>query len=293
MFMTILKKLKKLKYIFYPKILFKYLVVNKIFFNRKNPHYFPRLYDFCKQYVLFYQGDGNANRDTNGGWRFLRNYISIAKPKIIFDVGGHVGEYTLKINELDPSITIYAFEPNPNTFLSLVQNTKHKNGKIIPVNIAMSSKEGDVTLYIDPSKNAVDSLYFFDNDQYKHTASKQVHCSTVDAYCKDNNIDRIDMLKIDTEGNDLEVMKGASRMIGDGKIGIIQFEFGLLNTYSHSYLYDFSQFLNPFGYELYKIKPLGLDKVAYSEYERTIYAYFVAIKKEADINTVDLIRYKL
>lgn len=291
--MAVVKKLKKLKYVFYPKILFKYLVVNKIFFNRRNPHYFPRLYDFCKQYVLFYQGDGNANRDTNGGWRFLKNYIAIAKPKIIFDVGGHVGEYTLKINEFDPSVKIYAFEPNPDTFRSLVQNTEHENDRIIPVNIAMSSKEGEVTLYTDPSKNAVDSLYFFDNVQYKHTDSKLVYCGTVDAWCEKNNIDHIDMLKIDTEGNDLEVIKGARRMINEGRIGVIQFEFGLLNTYSHSYLYDFAQFLNPFGYELYKIKPLGLEKVMYPEYERTIYAYFVAIKKDSDINIEGLVRYKL
>ena len=53
-----------------------------------------------------------------------------------------------------------------------------------------------------------------------------------------------------------------------------------MNTYSHTYINDFAQYFKKFGYDLYKIKPLGIEKVIQPEVERTVYAYFVAIKPQ-------------
>ena len=54
----------------------------------------------------------------------------------------------------------------------------------------------------------------------------------VDQFCEENGVARIQFLKIDTEGQEMEVLQGASRMIQEGRIDFIQFEFG--DTFLHS-----------------------------------------------------------
>lgn len=261
--------------------LFKKLVwfiLGKTLFNYKNPHYFKTLYIVAERYTAFYQGDNNHSRETNGGWRFLREYIEKQKPKIIFDVGGHDGTYALRINKQDPSVEIHCFEPVSKTFDTLENNVVGIK-KIIPVRLALSSEKGLSTIYTNSRIEAINTLQKVgDSPTFTYDGSEVVKVSTVDNYCKENNIEHIDMLKIDTEGHDLEVIRGAKGMITSNKVGIIQFEFGILNTFSHTYVYDFYQFLKPFGYELYKIKPLKEEKVEVPEQERTVYAYFVAKK---------------
>lgn len=255
-----------------------WFVLDKILFNYKNPHYFKTFYIIAERYTKFYKGDNNHSRETNGGWRFLREYIDQKKPKVIFDVGCHVGEYTLRINKQDPSVKVYCFEPVTKTFTTLKNNVKGiKN--IIPVKLALSSKEGSLTIYTNSKIEAINTLQkVYNSPTFVYDGSEVVEVSTVDDYCKENNIEYIDMLKIDTEGHDLEVIRGAKEMIASNKVGVIQFEFGILNTFSHTYIYDFYQFLKPFGYELYKIKSLGEERVDVPEKERTEYAYFIARK---------------
>lgn len=285
----IMNKLSKLKSVFKPRILTNYLL-NKIFFNFKHPRYFPRVYKFAKRYVNFYQGDGNSDRATNGGWKFLESYIRNAHPKLVFDVGAFEGDYTLRMNDNDHSLIIHAFEPNPNSFQSLKRNCeKYANIKL--VNSAMSNAGGEATLFINSEKGAINSLHQINKGKNAHLDKVKIMCDTVDRYCGENNIKFIDMLKIDTEGNDLNVLRGSIEIVRREGVGLICFEFNLLATFSHVYFNDFHEFLSPYGYELYKIKPLGLEKVSDPELERTTYAYFVAVKPGTIQNFNKIVRY--
>lgn len=255
-----------------------WFVLDKTLFNYENPHYFRTFYIIAERYVRFYQGDGNHSRETNGGWRFLREYIEQESPRVIFDVGAHEGTYTLRINKQDPSIRVYSFEPVAKTYETLQRNVAGLNN-ILPFKLALSSNIGPMTIYTNSKIQAINTLQkVIDSPDFSYDGSEIVEVSTVDQFCKDHNVTHIDMLKIDTEGHDLEVIRGAREMISAKKIDVIQFEFGTLNTFSHTYIYDFSQYLKPFGYELYKIKPLREERIVVPEQERTIYSYFVARK---------------
>lgn len=247
-------------------------ILNKLFLNKAKPFYSPFLYWFCRNYVDIYNGDGDQNRETNGGWKWLKKYIK-TKPKIIFDVGVFDGGYAQKIYEYDPNVKVYAFEPNPKTFKRLNKlkgNTYEK--------LALSDFEGNTTLYTSKEFEAMDSLYYRNKCRGLHTGKYNIKCTTVDKYCEQNKINHIDLLKIDTEGNDLNVIKGAERMIKSGNIDTIQFEFNLLYTFSHIYFNDFYDYLTKFKYALYKVKHEGLKRVDDPVLERTTYAYFVAKK---------------
>jgi len=84
-----------------------------------------------------------------------------------------------------------------------------------------------------------------------------VDIRTIDSFCLEKNIDHISFLKLDTEGNELNILKGAKNMINSEKIDFIQFEFGGCNIDSKTYFQDFYYLLNP-RYQIYRILENGL-----------------------------------
>ncbi len=71
----------------------------------------------------------------------------------------------------------------------------------------------------------------------------------------------IDLVKVDVEGHELEVFKGAAGMLAQGKIKRIQFEYGGCNIDSRVLLKDLFEFLLPYGYAFYKVFPRELRRV--------------------------------
>jgi hypothetical protein len=79
----------------------------------------------------------------------------------------------------------------------------------------------------------------------------QVCCTTLSAYCREKGIDRIDVLKIDTEGHDLAVLQGAEQMLSKGAIRFVYVEFNDLQPKmgtAGGALCPMDEFLRPFGF---------------------------------------------
>lgn len=79
-----------------------------------------------------------------------------------------------------------------------------------------------------------------------------------ESYCRTRNIESIDLLKIDTEGHEFKVVKGFENMIAEGRVGIIQFEYGYANVLTKDLLIDFYRMLIPLGYTLGLQTPKGV-----------------------------------
>ena len=73
----------------------------------------------------------------------------------------------------------------------------------------------------------------------------------------EHGVDKIDLLKIDVEGFELQVLLGAQRMLSEGRIDAIQFEFTQLNVVSRVFVDDFFRLLGT-GYTLHRLLPHGL-----------------------------------
>ena len=249
-------------------------IIKGVLFNYKHPHYSTFIYHIARQYVDYYRGEHNGNMMTNGELRFLQNMLS--GPMVIFDVGANVGEYSAYIQKFDPQAEIHCFEPDKAVFDKILLPNVKKN------NVALGNIIGDQTLYQNPDAPALNSFYDMRNGSsvYSSILPLKVAVTTLDNYCKKNSIKHIDLLKIDVEGHELSVMRGAKEMLSAGAIDKMQFEFGYASMYSRIFLRDFFEYLLPLGYEIYKIKPLGLEKIMYSpEEERCPYANFVAVKR--------------
>jgi hypothetical protein len=108
--------------------------------------------------------------------------------------------------------------------------------------------------------------------QSKPLTAYPVTVSTVDDFLREQNIQRVDFMKIDTEGFEMDVLQGAKASLGEGKIGAIQFEFNDVHFARRQFLADFQAVLP--SHRLYRILrdglvPLDLLSVA----EREVFTF--------------------
>lgn len=244
-------------------------ILNKTLLNWKRLIYSPTLFKFCTKYLDLWYGDNNFDRHTNGEYRLLQ--FLMPKASMVFDVGANVGDYSGEILKINPSATVHAFEPDKNAFAEL------QKLNLIANNIAL----GDITekrlLYRGDDKTTHNSFY---DVHEKSIAPVEVETRTLDAYCDEKHISHIDFLKVDVEGFEFFVLKGAEDMIRRGAIDYIQFEFSGATIESKIFLKDFLEFFNTYGYGLYRIRATSVEPVAYHpDQERFTLTNYLAVKK--------------
>ncbi|MGQ3170136.1 MAG: FkbM family methyltransferase [Methylophilus sp.] len=246
--------------------IYRLLFSNKFFFK------FNKLI-----YTLSLRGMGILNFESDkisGEDHFIKEYLSKVDDCIIFDVGANVGNYSKILRSYNLKARIYAFEPHPVTFQRLKENTGSLN--IQTNNVAVGALAGSLKLYDyaneDGSSHA--SLYKAVIEEIHKAKSTEYNIDviTLDDFCHQAGIDKIDLLKIDTEGHELEVLKGCERLLKVGKVDLIHFEFNEMNVASRVFFKDFWDFLP--NYDFYRMLPNGLVHIDnYNPVSCEIFAY--------------------
>ncbi len=201
---------------------------------------------------------------------------------IIFDVGANVGNYTKALSDIFKTrAIIHSFEPSEKTYKLFLEATKNIQN-IIPNNFGFSETDNYQLLYTNADGSGLASIYKRNLNHFGASMDKSemVKLTTIDNYCKINNINRIHLLKLDIEGNELKALYGAKQMINSKKIDFIQFEFGGCNIDSRTYFQDFFYFLKD-NYRIYRILQDDLFELpTYKEtYEIFITINYLAVKK--------------
>jgi hypothetical protein len=113
-------------------------------------------------------------------------------------------------------------------------------------------------------------------------ASERIEVQTIDSFCEKQQIDRIDFLKMDVEGHEMAVLRGAKSMLDANRISMIQFEFGPPNISSQTYFYDFWSLLSE-KFDIYRIVPRGIARIGYYGEHREIFLNinYLAILRES------------
>ena len=224
------------------------------------------------------------NSKISGEKAFLKKVLS-SNCGVFIDVGANQGNYALEVIGICPSIKIFAFEPHPITFASLKKNIKNYLN-VTAINKGMSNENGVLRLY-DYSSNDGSShaSLFQDVITEIHGAgsavSHDVELTTLDQFIDSENIKEIDLLKIDTEGNELQVLRGGVNAIKSKKIKAIHFEFNEMNVSSRAFFRDFWKLLE--GYRFYRLLPNEMLEIKrYNPLQCEIFAYqnIVAILKD-------------
>jgi len=201
---------------------------------------------------------------------------------IIFDVGANKGQYANLIeNVFHGNAYIYSFEPGKTTYNELLKNTAYiKN--ITQYNFGFGSKEKEEYLNYDTAGSGLASVYKrrLDHVHIPFEQKEKIEIKTIDDFCQKNTITSIDFLKIDVEGHELEVLRGAEHMIKKDAIRSIQFEFGGANIDSRTYFQDFYYLLQD-RYTIYRVLQDGIYEIKqYSELDEvfTTVNYFATLK---------------
>jgi FkbM family methyltransferase len=180
---------------------------------------------------------------------------------VMFDIGANEGSYSCKIKEIYPMAEIFAFEPHPKTFRKLQLKAEKYEFKVF--NVAAGKIAGKRKLYDydgeDNSGTQHASLYkdVIENLHGMHEISEiEVEVVDLDNFIRDNKLKKISLLKIDTEGNELEVLIGAKDSIENEIIDLIHFEFNVMNVISRTFFKDFYDILP--DYDFFRMLPDGL-----------------------------------
>lgn len=197
----------------------------------------------------------------------------------VFDVGANNGDYSYLLREIFPNAKIHAFEPLKKVFdkLLIISDKAQINAH----NFGFSNENKSQTIYFN-SNSLLSSLHDRDlrHVNMAFSQSEIVQLKTIDSFCAENNIKKIDFLKLDIEGHELRALNGAKNLIDNGNIRFIQFEFGGCDIDAKVYFRDFYYFFKD-KYHIYRIHPNGLTLInKYSEYleQFTTTNYLVELK---------------
>jgi FkbM family methyltransferase len=202
------------------------------------------------------------------GWALVRKsqygydpYVDITRlteqwggpVEIFFDIGANEGQTATEALRMFPAARVFSFEPHPITFQTL-KSRFGNNSRVVCYNIALSDGNNNAVMY-EYSESKINSLTskarYAVRQEKKVIGEVPVKIASLDCFCRDQNIDRIDVLKIDTEGHELEVLKGAVNLLSSRKIRYVYAEFNELlpiNGVIGGALCPIAEIIYPFGY---------------------------------------------
>jgi FkbM family methyltransferase len=180
------------------------------------------------------------------------NYPAVAlhATPVIFDIGANIGQSSIWFAKSFPKARIYAFEPVPSVFKRLAREVAGVRG-IEALNLACGERSGRIRIPALTS-DLIQTVQVLSKDLDVGADGDDIIVTTVDAFCGDRRIPSIQILKTDTEGFDVDVLRGATGMLNAGRIDYVLSEASIVTNDSyHSNLFALKDFLEPFGFTLH------------------------------------------
>lgn len=177
--------------------------------------------------------------------------------KAIFDVGANIGQTARRYRRWFRDANIWSFEPLPDTYAEL-EKTHAGDRKIETRREAVGEEVGRATFHVN-AKNYNHSLLGAAKDGDKwaaidHVGEIEVPVTSVDAFCAEHGIETLDILKTDTEGADMLALRGASRMLSEGKIGLVFSEVLFVPIFEGQATFnEMLTYLDGYGYGLHDL----------------------------------------
>ncbi|MEK6405923.1 MAG: FkbM family methyltransferase [Acidobacteriota bacterium] len=178
---------------------------------------------------------------------------------VVFDVGANVGDWSsallslLADSNMREVVDLYAFEPVPSTFEFLRNRLGAQNPVLHYEQVALSSDNGEGVIYVSAPNAGTNSLHA--NSPQGDEQQIAIVRATATDFCKAHKIQKVQLLKCDAEGHDMEVIRGALPLLADEKISILQFEYNHRWVYARNFLRDAFASVEKLPYKLAKLQP--------------------------------------
>jgi FkbM family methyltransferase len=246
---------------------------------------FYPLHLFLYKLSMFGLGIKNyENEYVSGEKAFIKYLLSQNRLSsgAILDVGANIGGYSAMLRKYGIGLPIFAFEPHPAAFRELQLASGRHRFTAVPVGAGEVSSRSVIYDYSGGRGSEHASMYREVIEQLHDGKAEElpIELTTIDEFVTAQHITRVALLKIDTEGHELSVLKGARRSIARGLIDIIQIEFNEMNIISRTFFKDIIDQLP--GYSFYRLLPDGLKalgKYKPGHFEIFGFQNVIAVKK--------------
>lgn len=183
---------------------------------------------------------------------FIRKFLPDAP--VIIEAGAHVGIDTLEMSRVWPKGSIHAFEPVPDIFAKLAENTKGlRNVKLYPC--ALGAATGTARIFVsggtsDGSSSLLEPKEHLTEHPEVHFNSRiEIPVMTLDDWSEKYGVRNADLLWLDMQGNELAAMKAGERILGT--VRAIHIEVSLKEVYRGVPLYpEVRQWLEARGFKV-------------------------------------------
>jgi FkbM family methyltransferase len=178
----------------------------------------------------------------------LRNIskLRLSNGQVFVDIGAYVGYYSIYASKkVGMNGMVVAVEPHPKNFKMLLMNTRGLNN-VIPINAAIWSENTTAKLYLGQGMS-LHSLVYAGGGEYI-----KVRALTLDSLMRELNISRVDVVKIDTEGAELEVLKGSESTLKLLKSLLIEIHGKNPEEFKKAEE-RIAEFLRPYGFSVEKL----------------------------------------
>jgi len=180
--------------------------------------------------------------------------------KTLFDVGANVGDVTARLRRCFPGAAVHCFEPFDNAFGRL-RDRFREDPNVHPVQSAVAERCGSATSYLC-QKDTCNSLLapaaeardWVSAKKITNVGSMEVPLVTLDEYCRKEAIDRIDFLKIDVQGAEMLVLRGAEGLLARSAISLLYLEANFVPLYQgQASFHELLAHLAERGYALFNL----------------------------------------
>jgi FkbM family methyltransferase len=196
----------------------------KVYVKEHDYRYYCRLEDF------------NPGREVD-----IQKLFRPKEGDIVVDVGAHIGKYTIIASKMVGSEgKIIAIEAHPDNYRILKQNIElNKLKNVIALNYAVHSKETMVKLYESGQEKGFTIYNTIMTDRTTPNNQKyiEIKAKTLDSLLLKHGINQVNWIKIDVEGAELEVLRGATDLLSSGKDTSLLIEIHNLGA-DHRNLYE-------------------------------------------------------
>jgi FkbM family methyltransferase len=192
---------------------------------------------------------------SNAEDRFMQGYAF--GPGAIIDIGANLGIFSLLMSRRFPDREIHAFEPGPTTFLALQSNiVRNRASNVQAYRSAVADHDGKVSFAAREEARANSSIRA--EGEITDRSAVTVDCTTLDTFISNAGLERIALLKVDVEGFEAAVFRGAMRAFSICRPSVVYFEVCPPLARDAGFdPADAARFLSAHGYALHRLADDG------------------------------------
>lgn len=213
----------------------------------------------------------------------------LLRPGMTFvDAGAHCGQYTLvAASAVGRDGRVHSFEPDPQTFALLAANVRENRATNVSLNqLALAEQDGRATLFLGDAHN-VGANSLAPAIEYSGRQI-EIKCARLDGYLSGAGVEHVDLMKIDVEGAEIKLLRGASALLEGDKRPLLIVEFNdFTQVQQGQSCRELADLLISLGYSLYRIGPeAGLGQ--YATEDTSVYFNVLAAPADATAQLADL-----